>query len=369
MKKLIILAASFALVASFAMTAAAADWNFYGSSRIATFWNNVEAIGGTSDVDQFSLGQQGNSRIGAKVKVSDELSGRFEYGTGVNTRILYGEWNFGSGSFLVGQTYAPLNMFMSNQVYGSDLGLLSTGGVFSGREPMLQLKFGGFKIALVKNNNTDNISITTPGTPGFVTPVPPFTVTPAVPAVTNTGAVENSFPAIEASYRYGMDNWSVTAAGGYQTYERTIGTTIYDVDSYVVALGGTLSFGSVYTKGNVYMGENSGNLISVDVGNGWASGGYAGINGTNVDDNDVLGYVLVLGAKINDMFSVEAGYSYAETELSSVSVSDEISNYYLNATIVFAPGVFVVPEIGVIDGEEVGQTEETYFGAKWQINF
>jgi len=346
MKKLIIMVASLALVASFAMTAAAADWNFYGSSRIATFSQNTEGIGSnTTDVDNFNLGLQGNARIGANVKVSDELTGRFEYGTGVNVRILYGKWDFGSGSFLVGQTYSPLNIFVSNQVFGSDTDMLNVGGVYSGREPMLQLQFGSFKVAAVELNNADNVG----------------------------GTVENTIPAIEASYKYSQDNWNVGVVGGYQTYERQMGAGVeIDVDSYVVALQAGVNFGAIYLKGNVYTGQNGGNLIALNTtGTGFSGDGLAGLNaaGTDVDDNDIFGFVFVVGGKINDMFSVEAGYAAAEQELDSMSDADEVSSYYLQSTITFAPGVFVVPEIGMIDNDEDGQTEVTYFGAKWQINF
>ncbi len=348
MKKLIIMVASLALVAGFAMTAAAADWNFYGSSRVATFYGNVEGIdSNTQDTDFFDLNLQGNARIGANVKVSDELSGRFEYGTAVNLRLLYGTWNFGSGALTVGQTYSPLNMFTSGQVFGADAGLLNVGGVYSGREPLLQLAFGGFKVALVELNHADNVASTYD---------------------------ENTMPAIEARYRYARDNWNVEIGGGYQTYEsqNSITGVDVDIDSYVVALAGGYNFGALYVKANVYTGTNGGNLIALNTsGTGWAGGGLAGLNaaGNDVDDNDMMGYVLVVGGKINDMFSVEAGYSYAEEELDSDLDADEVSAYYLNTTITFAPGVFVVPEIGMIDGDEDGDTEVTYFGAKWQINF
>jgi len=345
MKKLIIMVASLAMVAGFAMTAAAADWNFYGSSRIATFYGNTEGIdSNTEDTDFFDLALQGNARIGANVKVSDELSGRFEYGTAVNLRLLYGTWNFGSGAFTVGQTYSPLNMFTSGQVFGSDTGLLNVGGVYSGREPVLQLAFSGFKIALVELQHADNLG---------------------------AAAYENTFPAIEGSYRYAADNWNVKAAFGYQSYEAQDGIGgEEDVDSYVVALSGGVSFDALYVKGNVYMGENGGNLIALNTtGTGFGGDGLAGWTGTEIDDNEIMGFVFVIGGKINDMFSVEAGYGYAEQELDSMDDADEVSSYYLNSTITFAPGVFVVPEIGMIDNEEDGQTEVTYFGAKWQINF
>jgi len=352
MKKLIVLAASFVLVAGFALTAAAADWNFYGSSRVSTFWDSVEENGNlpgkSPDNDTYNQGLQGNARIGANVKVSDDLSGRFEYGTGggnANIRLLYGEWNFGSGSLLIGQTYAPLNVFGSNQVWGGDSDLLPYGGIYSGREPMIMLKYGGFKLAFIDVAQTDAIG------------------------GTNN---EASFPAIEAGYKFSADTWNVELIGGYNTYETTVGTTDIDVDSYVVALAGGVKFGSLFVNANVWTGTNVNNLISLDTtGGGWSSGGLAGLNaaGNDTDDNDAVGFILVVGAKINDMFTVEAGYGSANQERDSWTNDDEVSSYYLNSTITFAPGVFVVPEIGMVDFDEDGQDELTYFGAKWQINF
>ncbi|WP_457553008.1 hypothetical protein [Desulfobacula sp.] len=338
MKKLIALVAAMVLAASFA---SAAEWNFYGSSRVSTFWNSIDAnVAGVADVDNYAQGLQGNARIGAKVKVSDELTGRFEYGTGVNVRLLYGEWNFGGGSFLVGQTYSPLNLFYSNQVYGSDTDLLSYGGVYSGREAMLRLKYGAFQIAVVPVNTAGAVS------------------------------AEVKVPAVEASYSLKMGAFSLGLAGGYQTYEDTVGTVSYDVDSYVLAVGAKVNFGMGYLGGNVYTGQNPGTLISVDNGGGWASGGYAALGATDTVDADVLGYLVVLGAKVNDMFSVEFGYATVSEDVDGIALDNESKSYYGQATVTIAPGVFVVPEIGVIDYDGgVAITKETYFGAKWQINF
>ncbi len=88
MKRLVIVVATIAMLFS---AAHAADWNFYGSARVSTFYENAEISG--SDTNNFDMGLQGNSRIGARVQVSDELSGRFEYGASdgnVNLRHLYG---------------------------------------------------------------------------------------------------------------------------------------------------------------------------------------------------------------------------------------------------------------------------------------
>jgi hypothetical protein len=354
MKKLMVLVAALALVAGSAMTAAAADWNFYGNARVGTFYTDIEEQGtgaGLVDTTNYNHYLQGNSRIGASVKVSDELTGHFEYGTGVNTRILWGEWNFGAGSLGVGQHYTPLNYFYSNQVYMSDNDMLGQGGVYSGREGMLQLKFGGFKIAVLAPNDSDLGG-------GFATEV--------------------SMPGIEANYNLVMDAFSMNLGAGYQSYE-LLGTPTgdHDVDSYVVALGAKTHFGPVSLGGNVYMGENVGNMIAVSVQGQdpaarFTGDGYADWDGTKVVDNEALGFILVATYKASDMFSFEAGYGYAEVEnMGGLNADDEIQTYYLQSQITIAQGVFITPEIGMFDQEDdvAGKYETMYYGAKWQINF
>lgn len=335
MKKLMVLVAALALVAASAMTAAAADWNFYGSARVATFYVDSDL----ADTTNYAQNLQGNSRIGANVKVSDELTGRFEYGTGVNTRILWGEWNFGAGSLGVGQHYTPLNWFYSNQVFGTDNDLLAQGGVYSGRESMIRLKFGDFQIAALA---------------------------PDTSAIAGLAGTETDFPGIEAKYSLKMDAFSFELAGGYQTYE--IGG--FDVDSWVVALGGKVNLGAAYVNANVVTGQNAGNMIavSVDGDNGWDDG-YAVYDAVNnkLEDNDYMGFLVAAGFKASDMLAFEAGYGWAQTELGNVD--DEVAAYYIQSTITLAPGVFIVPEIGQHDGEEAGDETTTYYGAKWQINF
>ncbi|MEH0018871.1 MAG: hypothetical protein V6Z89_04420 [Desulfobacter sp.] len=347
MKKFIVAVAASAML--FTGSAIAADWNFYGSARVSTFVTEADQSG--TETDNFAQELQGNARIGATVKVSDELAGGFEYGASsgnANIRKLYGEWDFGAGTFLVGQTYTPLNWFYSNQVFGTDNDLLAQGGVYSGRQAMLRLKFGGFQIAAVSpDSNTSRVS----GASGSAT-------------------TEVNFPAIEAKYTAKFDKLTVQVAGGYNSYEINDSGNNYDVDSYVVALGGKLDLGPAFINANIYFGQNAGNLmaVSVDGDNDWDDG-YAAISGTDLIDNDAMGFLLVGGYTFNDMFTVEAGYGYAETELDNNTTEDEVASYYINATITMAPGVFVVPEIGVIDGEEDGDTDTTYYGAKWQINF
>ena len=332
------------LVTVFTVSALAADWNFYGSARVATYQVDTDTPG--SDSDNFNMSLQSNSRIGASVTASDSLTGTFEYGASggnVNLRKLYGEWDFGAGKLLVGQTYAPMNWFYSNQVFGVDNNLNAQGFIYSGREPMLKLTFGTLQLALV-NPDTNDLDT------GFTS--------------------EAKIPAIEACYSWKHDVITLEAAGGYQSYELSNGGTTYDIDSYVFAVGAMFNFGAAFFNTSVFTGQNVGNLIalSVDGDNAWDDG-FAAISGTRVLDNDSMGYALVVGYKFNDMFTCEAGYGYAESDIDTFSSDDEIKAYYANVTVNLAPGVFFVPEIGRFDGQEASDSETTYYGVKWQINF
>lgn len=342
MKKVTIIIAALAMVASFALSASAAEWNFYGSARIQVASVDYDSALGKDDREtEFKL--LGTSRIGAKVKVSDTLVGRFEYGTGVNLRHLYAEWNFGAGKLLVGQSYTPTGTyFYSNQAWNDD-GLFEYGGIqYHGRLPMLRLTFGDLKLALVEFN-TDNS--------GNV-----------------TGAVKTTLPKIEAAYNMKFDNFFVDISGGYQSYEK--GNT--DIDSYLVALGGGVDIGAFYVKGNVYYAQN-GEAYGL-LGMGQRSVEAKAINDTN--DMETLSACAILGYKMSDAITFETGYGYQSHELDDTAPgqdSDDEAIFYLQAAVTLAPGVRVIPEFGFIDLDDtdmgVDEGDITYFAAKWQIDF
>ncbi|MCK5695006.1 MAG: hypothetical protein KAH62_00095 [Desulfobacula sp.] len=348
MKKLIALVAAMVMISGYAY---AADWNFYGSARVDTTWTDTTAAGATSGVDQFSLGLQSNARIGANVKVSDELSGRFEYGSAPSLRLLYATWNFGSGSFVVGQAYTPLMLLQSNQIGFDDNDMVGWGTAYSGRKAQLKLVFGDFQIAAVTPDSN------TLGVVG--------------------GVAENNIPQLHASYLFKMDNFSAKVAAGYDAYKINIIGDSHDVKSYVVAANATFNFGAGYLKGGLWAGDNAGALIYIDVdGSNMVAGGppndgRAAVSGTQVLDNAGFGYTAILGYKFSDMFAFEAGYGFVETELDLSNTENEASTYYVQSTVTLAPGVFFVPEFGKVDYSKTTGTIEdiTYFAIKWQINF
>jgi hypothetical protein len=360
MKKLFVCALAVAMVFAFTAPTLAADWNLYGSARMATFSNDVDpqVAGVQSDTDTL-WALQGNARFGGTVSAGD-VGGGFEYGSGPNLRKLYGTWNFGAGTLLIGQTYTPIAEFYSNQVWGSDEDLLGNGMAYHGRRAMIQLAFGGFKVAFVQPNVQATLMDST-GT-----------------AITS-GDNDTTLPEIVLAYKFSSDMFSVKPYLGWSSYDFTTGVTSLtqseSVDSLVYGIGGKVNFGPGYFALNVWGGNNAGNF-----GMYMATDGNAGINATtgSIIDNTTLAYAGVLGFKASDMWAFEAGYgaSSSEADIPGAKVEDTSFSYYINASITMAPGVFVVPEFGKysldelkVAGVSTKQAETTYFGAKWQINF
>jgi hypothetical protein len=374
MKKLFVFFIAVALIAAFSVPAAAGDaeWSFYGSARMQTWYDDdskeVAAVHTPADDDQdMTWDIQGNSRIGANVSAGD-VGGRFEYGTGINLRLLYGTWNFGGGTLLVGQTYSPLNIFISNQVYGADSDMLNIGGVYGGRQPVIQLKFGSFKIALVKisTGGADAFTTATPASVANIAGV--VTAVAAVPAAIPGGEVDTMLPKIELAYNFKTDMFNVGVVAGYNSIEIEGDAKSYDLDSWVVGLHGGVNLGPAYIKADIFQGQNTG-----DYGL-WIAGDSTADFTTKIEDKDTLGYLLVGGVKLSDAFSLEGGYGFVSHESGVTGEKDDDTMaYYVQATIGLAPGVFITPEIGKIDYDKdnanAKEGDTLYFGAKWQINF
>ena len=377
MKKLIVILAVIAMVGAFTATTMAAEWNLYGSARMATFFTSDDPGGpGSSTADNLQWDLQGNSRIGANVKFNDQIGGRFEYGSGPNLRLLYGTYNFDGGQFLIGQNYTPLTQFYSDSVFDGDGDLLGVGQFYEGRLPLAQLSMGGFKVALIKPNvggtldgvvTTENILDDDYN--AFFTANGLEILTEEVEAATST---EVKLPKIEVAYRYSADQYFVDVFGGYQTYKE-LDTELgdQDVDSWVAGVGGGMNFGAMYLKAGVHISQNQGQYGAY---NPAGMSDEATIIDGRVVDNDGFGYLVVLGYKVSDSINLEAGYGSETNELDYAgSNEDETVQYYGNMTYTITPGFFVVPEIGFIDRQDdaEGSTEGDIFygGIKWQINF
>lgn len=339
MKKKMIVVLALAVWMALCLPVSAA-WDFYGSARMATFFTDQDEDAGDRQDLQWDL--QSNSRIGAKVK-HNGISGRFEYGTGVNLRILYGAWNFGAGELLVGQTYTPATVFNSNQVFNADDGLLTFGSLYTGRRPMIQLTTGGLKVALVSVTADTDLG--------------------------TDGGTETLLPKLEASYNINAGPVNLTFVGGYQTFTADPDGVDESVNSYVAGANAKFGLGALTFHVNGFIGQNVGHY-----GFSYHGANEAVLVGNDVEDTDSYGGAVVANYKANDMLSFElgAGYVNNESDVSGAEDDDGMS-YYGNAVITLAPGFFIVPEVGVFDfgDDNTGASEgkQTYAGAKWQINF
>jgi len=377
MKKLFVLFTAAMLVTAFAVPAMGADWSFYGNARMTTFSADVEtpavttaavtAVAATSTAfatkaaDSSTTAafgdrdttweQQGNSRLGGKVKVG-KVNGYFEFGIGANggtvgNRKIYGTWNFGGGKLLVGQTYTPYAAFISGQVYGGDAGLLNIGGLYGSRRGQIALHFGDFKLAVIHPHAPSTLGIAGAST-------------------------DITIPKIEASYSMKLDPLKLSFMGGYQTYDIEQGNAVdLTVDTYYFGVCAKITMGAAYLNGDVMMGQNTGQAGL------WMLGADdAAPNAANsaIIDNDTLGYMLVAGYKLSDNLKVEAGFGYLTHEPDVANATeDETVGYYLQLPITVAKGVYITPEIGKLDykndANNADEGDLVYFGAKWMIAF
>jgi len=96
-------------------------------------------------------------------------------------------------------------------------------------------------------------------------------------------------------------------------------------------------------------------------------------NITDTDDTTTFGFNLVLGYNINDMLKIEGGYGWIASENDEYDEADAAQSFYVNLPITLAPGVSITPEFGVEDqmkdAADEDEGSDTYFGAKWMINF
>jgi len=376
MKKFIVICA----VLLFVAPAFAADWAFYGSARVGTWYTDrtyPTPVNGQNDDQATQWALQGNSRLGAKVK-ADKVSGQVELALtatnggdggdgGVNTRRLYGTWKFTDDAFLkVGKDYSPVTDFISNQWFGGDNDLLGEGNFYGRRPAGLTLGVGNFEIAFLTPSYGADVGTTATGING------------------STGGDPDSYiPRFEASYMAKLGAGYIKPFAGLQYYTVStngIGNVNDDLDvmSYVAGISTSWNIGAVSLGGQVSYGMNQGAVT------GWATGSnaraasspYLSTSGRNLKDVYTLQAMFVPALKFTDTLRFEAGIGYRQDNADDApgySQKDELWVTYLQAMVTMAPGVFLCPEVGYYDymdgvnGNSQGQ--QWYAGAKWQIDF
>jgi len=389
MKKLIAICA----VLLFVAPAFAADWSFYGSERVATWYVSRDfgdtQVNGDSNDAGTQWYFQGNSRFGAKVK-ADKVSGQIELATqasnngnagdgAVNTRRAYGTWKFSDNAWLkVGKDYSPVTDFISNQWFDADNDLLGEGNFYGNRPNGITLGLGNFELAFLnpQQGNTGGIGSSTSGI------LTPNTTTALNTQANATGDPDVYLPKFEASYQLTLGPGYIRPFGGFQYYQvksftGSAVTSDQDIISYVVGVSTNWNIGAFSIGGQVSYGQNEA-----------VSGWYGGYNNGNdafpilkTGGDDIANVLttqalLVAALKFTDTLRFEAGVGYRVDNPNSApgfSQKDDSWAGYIQALITLAPGVYLCPEVGYVDfmDNEAGNDEgyEWYAGAKWQIDF
>ena len=415
MKKLFVCLFAVSMALVLVGSAVAADWSFYGSARTGTWWlsrsgdtgtiysNSALSGNGTGDSDlDMNYSLQGNARVGAKVR-SGDISGRFEYGASggtANIRILKGVWDFGAGEFTVGQDYTPISwLHYSNQVLLGDEGMLGFGLMYTGRKPMLQLKYGGFKVALIK---PDVIS-----DPKELGPQAAIYGGEFMNLAYTDMDIDVVLPKIEVAYHYAADNFFVDVGAGFQSHDYTyyysgqhpeakLRNTEQraSLTSWVVGIGGGYNFDRGYAKLQLNYDTNgaayglaryaSAGALVFESPQTLNVGPYTTyLNGdTEFKDVNRFGAVLTLGGKINNIVGVELGAGMQRYDNDYLDLENTVFTTYLQVPFTVANNVSITPEVGYIDWGDIDGTSPTgkvsatddvgdaaYFGISSKIHF
>jgi hypothetical protein len=354
--------AAFAMVFGFTVTAAMADADLYGSIRFRTYWvdkdKNYSGTGFDDEDLDWRIGylsrwgvnyQSGNikGKLEMDTRDSDGDEGSAELGD-VRVRHLYGEWDFGSGKLLIGQTFNPCTVYASGiGYYSGGLQRFHSTGLKYFRTSQIRLTFDKLMIAFLTPDTEQDYA---------------------------QADIDTTFPRVEARYSFNLDPFKIDVMGGYQTYDVVDALDHEEaVDSYFVGLYAQGNFGPAYVKALVNYRQNGGNYGLWSVVNERAQW-----NGNDFDDAEAMGYSAVIGYKFSDKITVEAAYAASQAENTDMAgdPEDDASAYALLVKYSPAPGVIIQPEFIYDDREEsdfIGpdddQGDAYIFGVFWMINF
>jgi hypothetical protein len=345
MRKLLILVSAAALVVAFTLPAAA-ETSFYGNVRMWTGWESFDPdVAGQDSVDNTSwMLDTGSSRVGAKFK-HDSVGANVELrpNNGSYYRHWYGTWNWGGGTLVVGQTWAPTFACVGSQIceggstgsYGDNWGSL--------RSPQIAIWLGSLKLAALTPNQV----------------------------AYGGGTASGMLPKIEGQYALKAGPAALTIYGGFNSSEEEVGNTSYDYTSYLFGATAKIGFGAGTLGVNLFTSKNP-----KEYGHVGSKAQTAQIAGTDIDEVDSMGFMVDFSYKLSPMMKIYVGFGQAMHEL-DVAGTDEITNtmIYVGLPITLAKGVTLTPEIGSItDEHDTGAAttpapSTTYYGAYWFIAF
>ena len=369
MKKLI----AIFVVLLLAAPAMAADWSFYGSQRIGTWYVDRDygdaQVNGRGEDQATQMYFQGNSRFGARAK-ADKVSGQIELALGqggdggdtaVSTRRAYGTWKFSdNGWFKVGKDYSPVTDFISNQWFSGDNDLLGEGNFYGRRPAGLTLGLGNFEIAALAPSYGADTGTTATGINGAV-----------------GGDPDSYIPRFEAAYTLKLGSGYIKPFGGFQyfsvdTNRTSTSPATYNVNENLDVWSGVVGVSTNWNIGAFSIGGQFSYGINEGATQGWSTGSnsrassspYISNDGKDLDDVYTMQALLVAALKFTDTLRFEVGAGFRQDNADGAagpSQKDEVGAVYLQALITMAPGVFLAPEVGYYDYFDAvnGQTRAT----------
>lgn len=353
MKKIVMSLIALTVVAAMAAPAVA-DYKFYGSVRMMTFWKTVDPPKGDSDSD-LVWDLQSNSRFGLRAKTGD-IAGRIEYGTGVNLRLLYATWSFDGGTLLLGQTYNPYTFF-SDQAANADWGFLGYGALYDGRKPQIKISLNnGFYVsAITPTTSTLGIDEDSDGK--------------------TSPDVDTILPKLAAGYKFKVQNVKANVGAAFQTFDVKGENGVFDdtITSWLLYVNATTMVGPATLKATVHYGQNLGDFGLVFLNKSQKTAASAVVGTKSIWYTTSYGGFVQAGFKAADNVKVVAGLGYACFDNETYKDPDAEMSFFVQAPITIAKTFFVVPEFSYFDGmDDAAGNEESdtwYLGAKWQMNF
>jgi len=337
MKRLTLVLVALAAIVAIA-TPALAEYNFYGSVRVKTFY--LDNNKGTTDDQDFTLELQPNTRFGANVK-GDDFSGKIELGLktqmeGVYTRLAYGTYKFDAGTLLVGQTYSP---YFSNasQVYRDDRGLSGFGNLWDSRNPQIRfdLNNGLYFVAGKVISTGTNL------------------------AVAANPTSDTLLPKMTVGFKNKAGKFSYNVGATYQSFD-TDEVLEESVTSYLGYADITYKLEKITLRTKVHYGQNLSDLGITDRNSRYDI----------ISKNDTKSY----GGWVQVALGMAtAGVGYVVDDIDGALETDDQRAAFINYKFKIGKAFTITPEICYLDYMDsstgTDQGDHLAVGAQWKMDF
>lgn len=300
-----------------------ATLSVYGAIKGYVGMGENAHIGGPAN---FLFGVQGNSNIGFDV-VADKFKAKVEFGAIENDpfgtangavaplRYLWGSYDTGLGTILVGKANTPTTDIFSTGVINNDTALNGFGGLSTAtRRLQVQYNVAGLSLALISDYIAENLSGNT---------------------ISESSRSNTTMPRIALSYTiYNGSNPLFQIAGTYKRFNRwsngiytpgnpTADPVVPDAsgnpkDAWHISVGTKPTFGNNFVSLFGFYGKNQdlyGETGTFYNGGGWTHNAMS-INGATGEDIKRAGGKAELGIGLSKDATFTIGAGYQETKIS-----------------------------------------------------